>query len=236
MATSSVAPSRGNRILDRLPSRERGYVDTHVEDVALAAGDLLCAAGRRIEHVYFPRQGVISLFATLRDAPDTGVGLIRKDGMFGLAVAAGEATSRLLATAQGTVKADRLRTVTFLELLRDCPGLRAAVLAYSHFLSSQLAQNAACIALHPARRRLARWMIDVSAGAPGRRIFSTQAATAIALGIRRPAVSRAAGALQGLGVIGYVRGEITILDRARLKGIACACSIPTGSTAGRDSA
>ncbi len=43
------------------------------------------------------------------------------------------------------------------------------------------------------------------------------------LGVTRPSVSLAAGALQKAGLISYIRGEITILDRPRLEQAACEC-------------
>ena len=43
------------------------------------------------------------------------------------------------------------------------------------------------------------------------------------LGVRRPTVSIAAGMLAKAGLITYVRGQMTILDRQGLKAAACEC-------------
>jgi Crp-like helix-turn-helix domain len=43
------------------------------------------------------------------------------------------------------------------------------------------------------------------------------------LGVHRPAVSLAAGALQKAGFIRYRRGVITIIDRGGLEEAACEC-------------
>lgn len=43
------------------------------------------------------------------------------------------------------------------------------------------------------------------------------------LGVRRPTVSIAAGMLAKAGLISYVRGQITILDRLGLEAAACEC-------------
>jgi Mn-dependent DtxR family transcriptional regulator len=43
------------------------------------------------------------------------------------------------------------------------------------------------------------------------------------LGVHRPAVTLAAGALQRAGVIRYSRGKVTVIDRAALENAACEC-------------
>ena len=43
------------------------------------------------------------------------------------------------------------------------------------------------------------------------------------LGVHRPAVTLAAGALQKAGVIRYSRGKVTVLDRGALEDAACGC-------------
>jgi hypothetical protein len=41
--------------------------------------------------------------------------------------------------------------------------------------------------------------------------------------VRREGVTEAAGKLQKLGVIRYVRGQITVLDRPKLEKLCCEC-------------
>jgi hypothetical protein len=43
------------------------------------------------------------------------------------------------------------------------------------------------------------------------------------LGVRREGVTVAAGRLQSEGAISYVRGHITIIDRAKLEQSVCEC-------------
>ena len=51
----------------------------------------------------------------------------------------------------------------------------------------------------------------------------TQELIANMLGVRREGVTDAAGKLQKLGVIQYARGQITVLDRAKLEKLSCEC-------------
>jgi hypothetical protein len=41
--------------------------------------------------------------------------------------------------------------------------------------------------------------------------------------VRREGVTEAASKLQKLGVITYVRGKITVLDRPKLEALSCEC-------------
>jgi DNA-binding GntR family transcriptional regulator len=51
----------------------------------------------------------------------------------------------------------------------------------------------------------------------------TQGLIANMLGVRREGVTEAAGKLQKLGAITYVRGKITVVDRPRLEKLCCEC-------------
>ena len=46
---------------------------------------------------------------------------------------------------------------------------------------------------------------------------------ALILGVRRASVTVAARAFQRAGLVRYSRGRITLLDRPRLKRVACEC-------------
>ena len=54
-------------------------------------------------------------------------------------------------------------------------------------------------------------------------LIMTQELIADMLGVRREGVTVAAGHLQDIGAISYVRGRIQILDRQKLEDTACEC-------------
>jgi Mn-dependent DtxR family transcriptional regulator len=54
-------------------------------------------------------------------------------------------------------------------------------------------------------------------------LFLTQEVIANMLGVRRESVTHAAHELQKIGFISYVRGRITIRDRAGLVSRSCEC-------------
>ena len=213
----------GNRLLHRIPAAERRSVEARARDVELPFGTVLCEAGKRIRHVYFPHRGVISLSASSGDGPVVHVAHVSEEGMFGLPLATGEPTSPLHAVAHGDGSAARIDSHAFVVLLAECPALRHALLVYAHALMTQIAQSVICNTLHPVQARLARWLLSTADRLRTDSLWSKQETIAEVLGVLRPAVSKAASELHRLGLIEYARGSITIVDRAGLEEEACSC-------------
>jgi CRP-like cAMP-binding protein len=98
-----------------------------------------------------------------------------------------------------------------------------AILQYSHSLLAQLAQTAVCNRLHSVDQRLCRWLLECDDRVNGNEIQMTQENIANMLGVRREAVTMAAGRLQEAGLIHYSRGHIHIVDRQGIESIGCEC-------------
>jgi hypothetical protein len=87
----------------------------------------------------------------------------------------------------------------------------------------QVAQTAACNAHHELGQRLARWLLGAHDRSGVPELSLTQDLIAVMLGVRRSTVSIAASTLQRAGVIRYLHGRITIIDRVGLENAACEC-------------
>jgi CRP-like cAMP-binding protein len=97
------------------------------------------------------------------------------------------------------------------------------MLRYVMTLLTQMAQGSACNRLHPIEARCSRWLLMTHDRVDGDSFPLTQEFLAQMLGVTRPSVSIAAGMLQKAGLISYVRGMITILDRTGLEAASCEC-------------
>ncbi|HVG05098.1 MAG TPA: Crp/Fnr family transcriptional regulator, partial [Burkholderiaceae bacterium] len=96
-----------NRLLNSLPDSEYRVLSPLLTSVRLTFGDVLCESGGRIEHVYFPNAGIISLLSSADDKALLEVGRIGREGVFGVCVALGDNVSSAQALVQGNGSAMR---------------------------------------------------------------------------------------------------------------------------------
>jgi CRP-like cAMP-binding protein len=101
--------------------------------------------------------------------------------------------------------------------------LRDLIFAYTELLWLEAQQNAACNAVHDGSSRLCRWLLQCADRSGSEPLLLTQESIAEMLGVRRTTVTLLAQELQKRGVVRYIRGRITILDRAALEAHACEC-------------
>jgi len=93
---------------------------------------------------------------------------------------------------------------------------------YFQKLAESAIATAICINNHSVDQRLANWILTHAADD---KLHMTQLFISQFLGVRREGVTVAAGKLQKCGAINYLRGNINILDRAKLAASACGCEV-----------
>lgn len=106
---------------------------------------------------------------------------------------------------------------------REMISLQRALLNFSHLLTAQIAQTAACNRFHDVSARLARWLLMTRDRRLASEFRLTQQFLAHMLGVQRGGVSRAASELKRKQIIRYSRGRITILNEKALAAAACRC-------------
>ncbi len=215
-----VRPARENRMLRRLPVSERLRISALTKNVPLSAGDVLCEAGARMRHVFFPHEGIISLHV---GSASVEVAVVGFEGVFGLHIAAGKSTSPVRATVSASGAAAKMLANAFPGVLKQCPVLREALLVHADGLLHQAFQKIACTSAHSASARLAGMILSRGDCLRSSIIAATQESLALNLGVLRSAVGMAAGRFQRQGLIAYRRGEIKILNRRGLITEACPC-------------
>ena len=213
----------GNRILLALPDDEYHAVRPFLGFVSLPHHASLHEPGQRIEYIYFPNCGLVSLVVPTREGKTVEVGVIGNEGVAGTPAAVGlyHSPHRAVVQISGDgfrIQIDRLRT-----LLPGTPQLLFMVVRYAVLQGIQAAQSAACNRLHGIEQRLARWLLMMQGRIHESSLRITHDFLATMLGTDRPSVSLAAGILQKKGTIEYTRGAVRILNRKKLEECACEC-------------
>ncbi|MFH9424908.1 Crp/Fnr family transcriptional regulator [Streptomyces sp. NPDC017529] len=225
MTSGTVGPYdlRGNRILAALPEAERRRLGAHLDAVELGVGDVLYRPGERIDALWFPLVGVVSIVAEM-DGPTVEVATVGDEGMVGLPVFLGSGTPTEQAVCQVPGRGLRMDADRFRHELAVLDGqLQQTLQRFTHSMFTQLARNAGCNRSHRTRQRCARWLLMTADRMHSDRFPLTQKFLAQMLAVRRSSVSEVAGALAEDGCIRYSRGTITVLDRDLLEANACTC-------------
>ena len=224
-ASITLAPGEGisrNRLLAALAAEDLERFLPSLESVPLVDGMPIYEPNKPIAHVYFPISGVISLVSEMSEGT-VEVGTIGREGMTGLPFVLRATTMPTRAFVQVPGHAYRARGVDLCAVMRDAPRVERLLHRYVLALFDQTAQHAACNRLHALEERCARWLLMTHDRIDGDVVPLKQQFLAEMLGVHRPAVTIAAGALQKAGVIRYTRGKVTVLDREALEEAACEC-------------
>ena len=214
-----------NRLIGSMPDKARARLLAHCTPEQLVFGDVLCDTTKPISHIYFPLTGFISLVAAVSGHRPIEMGMIGNEGMLGATLHLGIAIAPLQAIVQGPGSALRMTTAQFRMQLRDSPELQRTLEGYLYVLIEQLTQTAVCNSFHEVQARLARWLLMTHDRSHSDQFHLTHLFLAQMLGVRRSAVTIAAGELQRQKLIRYTRGQITICSRRGLEEASCECYV-----------
>lgn len=173
--------------------------------------------------MYFPGNCMVSLVALADRSSALEVGLVGKEGMVGIPLALGIATSPVRALVQGAGSAMRMSSARFGRELKHNRPLQRALDRCAYVAMATAMQTAVCNKAHRLEARLARWLLMMRDRVASDRFRCTQESIALMLGVRRTGVTNAASGLQRRGLIRYSRGAMQILDRPRLLAVSCSC-------------
>lgn len=213
-----------NHLLTGLPQAEYALLAPHLKDIPLKQGTILVEQGENIEQVYFPHSGMVSVVIVLEDgekAVETAT--VGREGAIGAVAGLGPRISTARAIVQVAGAGARIPASQFQTAVRQSPLLRDFVVRYQEMLLHQSQQSTACNALHEARPRLCRWLLQTRDRLDSDLVALTQEFLAQMLGVRRTTVTELARGLQKKGFVRYKRGKIEILDRDGLEECACEC-------------
>jgi CRP-like cAMP-binding protein len=219
MAVSTQVPVR-NRLLATLAPADFSLLEPKLERVPLPLGTSLVEPDTPIEHVYFLEEGITSVVATTPQGRRIEIGIIGREGLTGTPVLLGmdctpHACFVQMLGAGLRIRADDLRAVTAASAT-----LQQRLLRFVHAFTVQIGQTALANASHLIEERLARRLLMCHDRVDGDDLVATHEFLSLMLGVRRSGVTEALQSLEDRGMISTRRGQVRVVDRAKLEAVA----------------
>lgn len=215
--------AKGNQLLAWLPDMELAQWLPHLEPVDMPLGSVLYESGDTVTHVYFPTSSLVSLLYVMEDGASAEIAVVGYEGIVGISLFMGGASTPSRAIVQGGGKGFRLKASLMLKEFNRAGPVMHLLLRYTQALLTQMAQTAVCNRHHSIDQQLCRWLLLSLDRLRSNELVMTQELIADMLGVRREGVTEAAGRLEKAGLIRYHRGHITVLDRGHLERRTCEC-------------
>ena len=212
-----------NRLLAALPRNEYERLLPALQPISFSLGKVVYEFGGHLDYVYFPTTAIVSLLYTMENGSSAEMGLTGNDGVVGIALFMGGGTMPNRAVVQSAGDAIRMKAKVLQAEFALGGQFQRLLLRYTQALITQISQTAVCNRLHSVEQQLCRWLLLSHDRVSTDELIMTQELIADMLGVRREGVTVAAGHLQDIEAISYVRGRIQILDRQKLEDTACEC-------------
>jgi len=218
-----IPDPRKNHLLAALPEAEWQRWLPQLEAIEMPLGQVLYESGSSLSYVYFPTTSIVSLLYLLENGASAEIAVVGNEGIVGVSLFMGGETTPSRAVVQSAGHGFRLRARIMKEEFNRAGPVLHLLLRYTQALITQMSQTAVCNRHHTLDQQLCRWLLLSLDRLQGNDLVMTQELIANMLGVRREGVTEAAGSLQDAGLIRYVRGHITVLDRPGLEQRTCEC-------------
>ena len=223
MAQSSNLNLSSNLILSALPQNVFAALQPHLKPVKLAFGDVIAETDERVERVYFPHSGIVSLVVEMEVGQMIETAMVGRDGVVNGTSAMDGKVSLHKGIVQVAGEASAINVDSLRNVANEHEPLRAILIRHEQILLAQAQQSAACNASHSVEERMCRWLLRMRDLAGSDELALTQEFLSQMLGVRRTSASLIAATLQRGGLIRYRRGRINLADINGLREGACEC-------------
>lgn len=220
--TQAIDP-KTNQLLAALQEADWQRLQPYLEPVEMPLGQVLYESGRPMSHVYFPTTSIVSLLYVMENGASAEIAVVGYEGVVGITLFMGGGTTPSRGVVQSAGMGVRLSAQKIRDEFNRSGPVMHLLLRYTQALIAQMVQTAACNRHHSLDQQLCRWLLLSLDRLQGDELVMTQELIANILGVRREGVTEAALKLQAAGLIRYVRGHITVLDRKGLELRTCEC-------------
>ena len=218
MAAAARAP-KGNRLLQALPPKDLDLLKPDLAQSSFKVHQVFERANRRIDEIWFPVSGIISVVAEHADGR-AEIGIIGCEGMTGTAVVLGSDRSPHETYVQLSGAGYRLPVAKLRQAMAKSPSLHGLLTKFTQAFLVQTAHTAIANARATLVERLARWLLMAHDRVADQRLALTHEFLSLMLAVRRAGVTEALHDLEGRKLIAAGRREITLRDRGGIAKIA----------------
>lgn len=222
-----------NRLLAALPRADFDLLKPHLQNVSFGIDMVLLRSGDDIEQAYFPNSGAIAFMVDMPDGQTVATTLMGSEGAVGALSVLGPARSPVSATVRVAGTGWQIPVPKLHSAFARSTAIRHVLQVHVRTQMLQLHHVAACNALHPAERRMARWLLELHDRVADDMLPLTQESMAQLLGVRRTTVTLTMSRLRAAGAIKSERRGLLEIDRNRLESAACECYAVMRSRIGR---
>jgi CRP-like cAMP-binding protein len=212
-----------NRLLTAMPPETFAALRPHMRMEQLPLRRALVTSYVATEEVCFIETGLASMVALTPDDERVEVGHIGVEGMSGAHVLLSTPDSPNETFMQVAGYGVLLPTSVLLASIEEDSQVRQFFLRYVQTCDIQLAQSALANARYNMGERLARWLLMCHDRMDGNDLPLTHEFLSLMLGVRRSGVTEAIHIFEGMHLIKATRGNIRLLDRARMEETAGGC-------------
>jgi CRP-like cAMP-binding protein len=206
-----------------LPAALFTKLQPYMKQTPLIKGEYLYQQDDRLDFIYFPENAVISEFQMLADGRTIEVAVSGNESAVGISTI--WSSFPAINCAQVCVSGNGYKIeseVLERELAFSRPLQRWLHDQISVYIK-QLSQKVICNTHHSVEERFCTWLLMLHDRSKKLKFNLTQEYIAGVLGVYRPSVTCMAKTLRDKRVIDYVRGQILITDKSKLKKMSCAC-------------
>jgi len=212
-----------NWVLAALTPAVYARLTPNLKRVRLEAGSTLYDIDSTSDHAWFITSGIVSLLTTTEAGDIIEAAAVGREGIVGLSGITRRNGMAYCAQVQITGDAMQISAKALHIMLEPESAFYKPLFEYTHALSEQIGLTFVCNRFHATEQRLARWLLMAQDRVCSDSMVLTHDDMGQLLGISRSCVSLAAGALQRRGLIHYVRGHVSILNRRGLEDVVCKC-------------
>jgi len=189
----------------------------------MSLGQVMYEAGVTLKYVYFPTTSIVSLLGVMENGASAEIAVVGNEGIVGVSLFMGGDSTPSRGVVQSAGEGYRLPAQLMKDEFNKAGPILHLLLRYTQALITQMSQTAVCNRHHSVDQQLCRWLLLSLDRLQGNELVMTQELIANMLGVRREGVTEGALKLQKAGLIRYVRGRITVLDRKGLEARSCEC-------------